>query len=208
MSGNGVHQSWNGSPVGHSFIWRATMCGENSAEGVVKTCARDFNIGLSVLTSWHHDHCDFLPPFYFVAILSRCQKMHHCGVEMLFVLRCPQGVSFKSPAEERNWRGTTEVQMSMPSLGGKWQMEKNVQKSKKCQIVWLRNASAKENQQTLWNLRGAGLVSCGDSISCSWDFRVFAFENCQVLETPERYLIIMGKVEGAVGNGARVVAVQ
>ena len=27
-----------------------------------------------------------------------------------------QGISFKSPAEERNWRGTTEVQMSMPSL--------------------------------------------------------------------------------------------
>ena len=44
--------------------------------------------------------------------------MHHFGVEMLFVSRS-QGVSFKSPAEERNWRGTTEVQMSMLSLGGK-----------------------------------------------------------------------------------------
>ena len=39
-------------------------------------------------------------------------------------------------------------------------------------------------------------------------FELFAFENCQVLETPERYLIIMEKVEGTVGNGARVVAVQ
>lgn len=27
-----------------------------------------------------------------------------------------KGISFKSPAEERNWRGTTEVQMSMPKI--------------------------------------------------------------------------------------------
>ena len=28
-----------------------------------------------------------------------------------------QGISFKSATEERNWRSTTEVQMSMPQLG-------------------------------------------------------------------------------------------
>jgi len=52
-----------------------------------------------------------------------------------------KGISFKSPAEERNWRGTTEVQMSMPKI------------KKLCQIY-------------------------------------------EVLETPERYLIVMEKVEG------------
>ena len=38
----------------------------------------------------------------------------------VFVVVCqpsPQGVSFKSAQEERNWRSTTEVQMSMPWLG-------------------------------------------------------------------------------------------
>ena len=33
-----------------------------------------------------------------------------------------KGVSFKSATEERNWRSTTEVQMSMPPLGvSRWQ---------------------------------------------------------------------------------------
>jgi len=74
------------------------------------------------------------------------------GMEVLFATRLSDGKecvvktrqkgnSFKSATEERNWRSTTEVQMSMPTI------------DKLCQIY-------------------------------------------EVLETPERYLVFMEKVEG------------
>lgn len=101
-----------------------------------------------------------------------------------------KGVSFKSPAEERNWRSTTEVQMSMPKIdklceifeaGGSghiWSWSK-VKKSRA--VIRVTNLNCK-----LFNLQ-----SC-DPCSAGLFFHVFP----EVLETPQRYLIVMEKVEG------------
>ena len=64
--------------------------------------------------------------------------------------RC-QGISFKSATEERNWRSTTEVQMSMPLLdcrhshAGTCIFPDNPRKiDKLCEIYEARPASLRE----------------------------------------------------------------